>query len=67
MTKEKVEELETEKKAKDLIKMKEDIEKRISFQMSEVEESEAFFTTLAGINSYIMNLYEFVISTFLNN
>ena len=41
--------------------MKEEIEKRVSFQMSEVEDTENFFTTLAGINGYIMELYEFVI------
>ena len=61
MTKEKVEEIEADKKVKEANKLKEEIEKRVSFQMSEVEDTENYFTTLAGINGYIMELYEFVI------
>ena len=61
MTKEKVEEIEADKKVKEANKLKEEIEKRVSFQMSEVEDTESYFTTLAGINGYIMELYEFVI------
>ena len=43
------------------------IEKRISFQMSEGEDMEnpQSFTTLAGINYYILGLYNFLKSNFM--
>ena len=42
--------------------MKIEIDKKISFQMSEMENEDVpeHFTTLADINAYIVGLYEYI-------
>lgn len=56
--------MEWEKKAKAMQKMKTEIDRKIAFQMSqlELEELPIHFTTLADINNYIVALYEYIIS-----
>lgn len=62
MTKEKLEEIEKDEKIKAFQKMKIEIDKKISFQMSEMENEDVpeHFTTLADINAYIVGLYEYI-------
>jgi hypothetical protein len=59
-----MEEMEEEKRNKQRLKTRTEIDRKIAFQMSELELEELpqHFTTLADINGYIVALYEYIIS-----